>query len=49
LDLFNARDELEILRLHNGGDRTGDEKDVFWVARREDVINTKQLQDLNSV
>lgn len=48
-DLFNTRDELEILRLSHGRDGTGDEKDVFWVARREGAINIKQLQDLSSV
>jgi hypothetical protein len=48
-DLFNTRDELEILRLSHGRDGTGDEKDVFWVARREEAINIKQLQDLSSV
>ncbi|KAH8648291.1 hypothetical protein BGZ60DRAFT_423072 [Tricladium varicosporioides] len=47
-DLFNARDDLEILRLRNGRDGTDDEKDGFWVASREYVINIKQLQDLNS-
>jgi hypothetical protein len=48
-DLFNARDELEVLRHRGGKGENDDEKNKCRVVRRHDVINIKELAELKSV
>jgi len=47
--LFSDRDELEILRLYGVRGGNGNEEEIFLTAKRHDVINIKQLQELNEV